>query len=71
VYTDASQPVGDGCQQYLILEKGRFLLTVRNPNRPGATPISVRPVLLGLAGDSNEVPREYLEDFFRRVEGSP
>jgi hypothetical protein len=71
VYTDASQPVGDGCQQYLTLEKGRFLLTVRNPNRPGATPISVRPVLLGLAGDSNEVPREYLEDFFRRVEGSP
>ncbi|MDX2011154.1 MAG: hypothetical protein SFW67_13225 [Myxococcaceae bacterium] len=71
VYTDASQPVGDGCQQYLTLEKGRYLLTVRNPNRPGATPLAVRPVLLGLAGDSNDVPREYLEEFFRRVEVTP
>lgn len=68
VYSDASQPVGDGCQQYLLLEKGTYLLTVRNPNRPGASPLAVRPVLLGLSGDSNEVPKDYLEDFFRRVE---
>ncbi len=71
VYNDGYQAVGEGCHQYLSLDKGRFLLTVRNPNRPGASPIAVKPVLLGLSGDSNEVPPEYLQDFFGRVGMTP
>lgn len=71
VYNDGYQAVGEGCHQYLNLDKGRFLLTVRNPNRPGASPIAVKPVLLGLSGDSNEVPPEYLQDFFGRVGMTP
>ncbi len=71
VYNDGYQLLGEGCQQYLALEKGRFLLTVRNPNRPGAAPLAVKPVLLGLSGDSDAVPAEYLNDFFSRVGATP
>lgn len=71
VYNDGYQALGEGCHQYVMLDKGRFLLTVRNPNRPGASPIAVKPVLLGLSGDSNEVPPEYLQDFFGRVGVTP
>ncbi|MBL8919154.1 MAG: hypothetical protein JNJ54_09865 [Myxococcaceae bacterium] len=71
VFNDGYQAIGEGCHQYLSLDKGRFLLTVRNPNRPGATPIAVKPVLLGLSGDSNEVPPEYLRDFFGRAGVTP
>lgn len=71
VFNDAHEPVKEGCQQYLSLEKGRYLLTVRNPPVPGATTLAFRPVLLGLSGEKNEIPEEYLKDFFRRVGVSP
>ncbi len=71
VYTDSNQLVGEGCHQYLSLDKGRYLLTVRNPPAPGATPLAFRPVLLGLSGERNDIPEAYLSDFFRRVGVSP
>lgn len=71
IYNDGYQAIGEGCHQYVQLDKGRFLLTVRNPNRSGAAPIAVKPVLLGLSGDSNDIPPEYLQDFFGRVGMTP
>jgi hypothetical protein len=71
VLNDGYQPLGDGCHQYLTLDKGRFLLTVRNPPRPGATPIAFKPVLLGLSGERNDVPLEVIEDFKRRAGVTP
>lgn len=67
VYNDGYQLLGEGCHQYLGLDKGRFLLTVRNPPAPGASPLSFKPVLLGLSGEKNDVPEEYLREFFGRV----
>ncbi len=67
VYNDGYQLVGEGCHQYLALDKGRFLLTVRNPPAPGAVPLAFKPVLLGLSGEKNDVPEEYLREFFGRV----
>ena len=67
VYNDGYQLVGEGCHQYLGLDKGRFLLTVRNPPAPGAVPLAFKPVLLGLSGEKNDVPEEYLRAFFGRV----
>lgn len=71
VFNDGYQQLGDGCQQYLSLDKGRFLLTVRNPPRAGATPIAFKPVLLGLSGERNDVPPEVIEDFKRRAGVTP
>jgi hypothetical protein len=71
VYNDGYQLVGEGCHQYLSLDKGRYLLTVRNAPRPGAAPLAFKPVLLGLTGEKNEIPETYLQDFFRRAEVSP
>lgn len=71
VLNDGYQSLGEGCQQYLSLEKGRFLLTVRNPPKPGATPIAFKPVLLGLSGERNDVPDEVIEDFKRRAGVTP
>ncbi len=67
VYNDGYQLIGEGCHQYLGLDKGRFLLTVRNPPAPGAVPLAFKPVLLGLSGEKNDVPEEYLREFFGRV----
>ncbi len=67
VYNDGYQLVGEGCHQYLGLDKGRFLLTVRNPPSPGAVPLAFKSVLLGLSGEKNDVPEEYLREFFGRV----
>ncbi len=67
VYNDGYQLVGEGCHQYLALDKGRYLLTVRNPPKDGAAPIALKPVLLGLSGENNDVPEEYLREFFSRV----
>jgi len=67
VYNDGYQLVGEGCHQYLGLDKGRYLLTVRNPPSPGAAPLAFKPVLLGLSGEKNDVPEEYLREFFGRV----
>ena len=71
VFNDGYQSLGDGCQQYLSLDKGRFLLTVKNPARPGATPIAFKPVLLGLSGERNDVPDDVIESFKRRAGVSP
>ena len=70
VFDDAYRQVGEGCQQYLGLEKGTYLLTVRLPAKPGAKPLRFKPVLLGLAGAKTDVPADYLEAFFRRVGGA-
>ncbi|MFZ5441613.1 MAG: hypothetical protein ACOZQL_16520 [Myxococcota bacterium] len=70
VYNDGYQLVGEGCHQYLSLDKGRYLLTVRNPPAPGASPLAFKPVLLGLSGEKNDIPEEYLRDFFSRVGGA-
>jgi hypothetical protein len=67
VYDDAHQPLGEGCQQYLTLNKGRFLLSVRLKAKPSALPLRFRPVLLGLAGTREEVPEAYLKDLFSRI----
>lgn len=67
VYNDAYQLVGEGCHQYLGLDKGRYLLTVRNPPAPGASPLAFKPVLFGLSGEKNDIPEEYLREFFGRV----
>jgi hypothetical protein len=67
VYDDAHQLVGEGCQQYLSLDRGRYLLTVRNPPAAGAVPLAFKPVLLGLSGEKNDIPEAYLQEFFRRV----
>jgi hypothetical protein len=56
---------GRGCQQYLGLDPGSYLLTVRAP--PGLAPARFRPVLLGLAGGKSEIPVEYLREFFQRI----
>jgi hypothetical protein len=57
--------LGEGCQQFLRLAAGAYLLEVRtrDPDRPAR----FRPVLLGLAGARSEVPEAYLQDFFRRI----
>ncbi len=71
ITNDAYQPIGDGCQQYLTLDKGAYLLLVRNAARPGAVPIAFKPVLLGLSGDKNEIPEDFLKHFFRRAGVTP
>ncbi|MFO0593991.1 MAG: hypothetical protein U0228_01770 [Myxococcaceae bacterium] len=71
VYNDGYQLLGEGCHQYLSLDKGRFLLTVRNPPAPGATPLAFKPVLLGLSGEKNDIPEDYLKTFFDRVGVAP
>lgn len=71
VLDDGYQSVGDGCHQYLALEKGTWLLTVRNPPKPGAAPLAFKPVLLGLSGERADVPQEYLQQLFRRIGVTP
>jgi hypothetical protein len=67
VYDDGYRLLGEGCQQFLTLEKGSYLLTVRLPQKSGAGPLRFKPVLLGLAGAKAEVPQPYLEDLFNRA----
>lgn len=68
---DGNQRVlGTGCQQFLSLEKGDYLLAIRAP----ATlerPLPFKPVLVGLAGARTFVPEEYLRDFFNRIGANP
>ncbi|MHB8872288.1 MAG: hypothetical protein ACYC8T_01245 [Myxococcaceae bacterium] len=71
IFDEGHVLLGEGCQQYLALEKGSYLLSVSAPPRPGATPLRYRPVLLGLAGAKTGVPDEYLRDFFRRIGEQP
>lgn len=71
IYDAGHQLLGDGCQQYLRLEQGNYLLMIRLPRREGAQPLRFRPVLLGLAGAKAAVPQDYLKDLFRRIGVSP
>ena len=68
---DATQRVlGEGCQQFLKLEAGSYLLAIHAP----ATlerPLPFKPVLVGLAGAKTDVPEEYLRDFFQRIGANP
>jgi hypothetical protein len=67
VYDHGHRPLGEGCQQYLSVPQGRFLLSVRLKAGPGAAPLRFRPVLLGLSGTREEVPEDYLKDLFSRI----
>jgi hypothetical protein len=61
--------LGEGCQQFLQLDKGTYLLAVHAPAT--ARPLKFKPVLVGLAGAKAEVPEEYLRDFFQRIGENP
>jgi hypothetical protein len=61
--------LGAGCQQFLQLDKGTYLLAVHAPAT--ARPLKFKPVLVGLAGAKAEVPEEYLRDFFQRIGENP
>jgi hypothetical protein len=61
--------LGDGCQQFLKVDKGSYLLKVSAPE--DGRPAKFRPVILGLSGSKMGVPQEYLRDFFRRIGGRP
>jgi hypothetical protein len=71
IFDEAHVLLGDGCQQFLALDKGSYLLSVSARPGPGATPLRYRPVLLGLAGAKANVPDEYLRDFFNRIGAQP
>lgn len=63
---DSNQRVlGEGCQQFLQLDKGTYLLAVHAPDT--ARTLKFKPVLVGLAGAKAEVPEDYLRDFFNRI----
>ena len=59
----------NGCQQFLKLEAGSYLLEVRAPAGVRAT--RFKPVVVGLSGAKMEVPVEYLRSFFQRIGGLP
>ncbi|HYI01062.1 hypothetical protein [Hyalangium sp.] len=61
--------LGEGCQQFLQLDKGTYLLAVHAPAT--ARPLKFKPVLVGLAGAKADVPEEYLRDFFQRIGVNP
>ncbi|MBI5494336.1 MAG: hypothetical protein HY904_04865 [Deltaproteobacteria bacterium] len=65
----AHRPLGEGCQQYLALEAGTYVLSIQAPSSAKAT--RFRPVLLGLAGAKMAVPDDYVRDFFQRIGGQP
>ncbi|MCY1075969.1 hypothetical protein [Archangium lansingense] len=68
---DTTQRVlGEGCQQFLALEKGTYLLAIHAPSTL-ERPLPFKPVLVGLAGAKTGVPEEYLRDFFNRIGESP
>ncbi|MBS1152250.1 MAG: hypothetical protein H6Q89_3948, partial [Myxococcaceae bacterium] len=67
VYNDGYQLLGEGCQQFLSLDKGNYLLTVRQPPKSGNQALRFKPVLVGLAGAKVDVPDEYLKDLFNRI----
>jgi hypothetical protein len=68
---DTEQRVlGEGCQQFLALQKGTYLLAIHAPNTL-ERPLPFKPVLVGLAGAKTGVPEEYLRDFFNRIGENP
>lgn len=67
---DASQRVlGEGCQQFLSLQRGSYLLAIHAPD--SARPLPFKPVLVGLAGTRSEISEEYLQNFFQRIGAEP
>jgi hypothetical protein len=70
VLDTAQRVLGEGCQQFLALEKGTYLLAIHAPNTL-ERPLPFKPVLVGLAGAKTGVPEEYLRDFFNRIGGNP
>lgn len=71
IYDGSHKLLGSGCQQYLRLDKGSYLLSLRLPPGAGVRPLRVKPVLLGLSGAETAVPAEYLKDLFRRIGVEP
>jgi hypothetical protein len=69
VFDNRQRSLGDGCQQFLSLDAGTYLLAVRAP--AAGKPMRFRPVVVGLAGSKMGVPPEYLTDFFERIRGNP
>jgi len=69
VLDEGQRLVGEGCQQFLRLRAGSYLLLVRTGE--ALRPARFRPVLLGLAGGRSEVPAAYLRDFFQRIGFQP
>ncbi|MDY7233217.1 hypothetical protein [Hyalangium rubrum] len=65
----AQRALGQGCQQFLQLDKGSYLLAIHAP--ANARPLKFKPVLVGLAGAKADVPEEYLRDFFQRIGVNP
>ena len=61
--------LGEGCQQFLQLDKGTWMLAIHAP--ANARPLKFKPVLVGLAGAKADVPEEYLRDFFQRIGENP
>ncbi|OJT19980.1 hypothetical protein BO221_32785 [Archangium sp. Cb G35] len=70
VLDTAQRVLGEGCQQFLALEKGTYLLAIHAPNTL-ERPLPFKPVLVGLAGAKTGVPEEYLRDFFNRIGENP
>lgn len=63
---DVQQNVlGDGCQQFLELDRGTYLLAVHAP--ASSRTLKFKPVLVGLAGAKADVPETYLREFFNRI----
>ena len=58
-----------GCQQFLKLKAGTYLLSVEAPKT--ARPLRFRPVVLGLSGSAARVPEDYLRSFFQRIGFKP
>ena len=69
VLSSEQRVLGEGCQQYLQLDKGTYLLAIHAPAT--ARPLRFRPVLVGLAGAKTDVPEEYLRNFFQRIGENP
>lgn len=68
---DAGQhQLGEGCQQFLALAQGTYLLSIHAPASL-ERPLPFKPVLVGLAGAKTDVPEEYLRDFFNRIGANP
>ena len=59
------EQIADGCQEYLVLERGDYLLKVSAPR--GAHPMRFSPVLVGLSGTRTSIPEEYLRDLFQQL----
>jgi hypothetical protein len=69
IQDEAQRTLGTGCQQFLRLTKGRYLLRVSAP--ADAQPLRFRPVLLGLLGGERGIPDDVLRELVSRLGGEP